>query len=145
MKAKVVWQNEMAFESHLDGYQFMIDADKSVGGQGRGPKPKDLTLVSLIGCTGMDVISILKKMRLDVEEFQVEGDALMAEEHPKKFNGIVIRYVFKGENLPHEKLWKAVSLSEERYCGVTATLKPAVSIRSEVYLNGEKIEPSGSV
>jgi putative redox protein len=145
MKAKVVWQDEMAFQSHLDGFQFLIDADKAVGGQNRGPKPKGLTLVSLAGCTGMDVISILKKMRLRVDGFEVETDAVLTDEHPKKFTEITIRYIFRGKDLPESKLKKAVSLSQDRYCGVSATLEPVVKFRSEIIINEKKIPASGPV
>ena len=140
MKAKITWQEGMAFDAELDGHHIMIDADPEVGGRGKGPKPKGLTLVSLAGCTGMDVISILRKMKLDVEGFEVETDAVVADEHPRKIESIVVRYVFKGENLPPDKLIKAVSLSEERYCGVSATLRPSVRIRSEIVLNGKKLD-----
>jgi putative redox protein len=142
MKAKITWQEGMAFDAELDGHHIMIDADQEVGGQNRGPKPKGLTLVSLAGCTGMDVISILKKMRLEVEAFEVETEAVLVEEHPRRFKSIVVRYVFKGKNLPPDKLWKAVRLSEDRYCGVSASLKPRVDIRSEINLNGEKLDPA---
>ena len=145
MKGKVVWKEEMAFESHLDGFQFLIDADREVGGQNRGPKPKGLTLVSLAGCTGMDVISILKKMRVGVDGFEVENDAVLSEEHPKKFQEITIRYIFRGQDLPVEKIKKAVSLSQERYCGVFATLEPVVKINTEIIVNDKKIPSAGPV
>ncbi|MCK4836025.1 MAG: OsmC family protein [Candidatus Aminicenantes bacterium] len=145
MKAKVVWQDGLGFESHLDGFQFMIDADEAVGGQNRGPKPKGLTLVSLAGCTGIDVMSILKKMRVEVDGFEVETDAVLADEHPRKFTKIMIRFIFKGTDLPVDKIKKAVSLSQERYCGVSATLEPVVNINSEIIINDKKIPASGPV
>jgi putative redox protein len=140
MKSKITWQEGMAFEAELDGFKLMIDADKSVGGQGRGPKPKGLTLVSLAGCTGMDVISILRKMKVDVEGFEVQTEGVVADEHPRKFTEITLRYLFTGKDLPHEKLKKAINLSREKYCGVSATLAPTVRINTEILVNGEKIE-----
>ena len=140
MKSKVTWQEGMAFEAELDGFKLMIDADKSVGGLEKGPKPKGLTLVSLAGCTGMDVISILKKMKVDIRDFEIETEAALADEHPRKFTEITLRYLFTGKDLPHEKLKKAINLSQEKYCGVSATLAPSVRINTEILVNGQKIE-----
>lgn len=144
MKAKIEWQEGLSFKARLDGFDFLIDAEKKVGGNDRGPRPKGLTLVSLAGCTGMDVISILGKMRVAVDQFEVETDAVIDNEHPKKFLEIVIRYIFKGKDLPLEKIRKAISLSEERYCGVSATLKPGVKLSKEIVVNEKKIKTSNS-
>ncbi len=135
MESKVVWTDGMAFEAHLDGHTFHIDADPSVGGQGLGPKPKGLTLTSLAGCTAMDVISMLTKMRQGVTRFEVCVDGGIADEHPRKFTTMTIRYEVDGE-VEAERLARAVHLSEERYCGVSATLQPTVELRSEIVLNG---------
>ncbi len=138
--AKIVWQKGMAFAAHLEGFQFLIDADPEVGGENKGPKPKGLTLVSLAGCTGMDVIAILNKMRVIVDHFEVTADAEIVDEHPMRFDKIIVKYFLKGRDLPPEKIQKAVSLSEEKYCGVSATLKPQVMITSEIFINGKKID-----
>lgn len=140
MKTKITWQEGMSFEAELDGFRMIVDADKSVGGLEKGPKPKGLTLVSLAGCTGMDVISILKKMKVDVKGFEIETEAALADEHPKKFTEITIRYLFRGKDLPHEKLKKAIKLSQEKYCGVSATLAPTVRINTEILVNEQKID-----
>ena len=109
------------------------------GGEGRGPKPKGLTLASLAGCTAMDVQAILGKMRVETTAFHVDAAAELTEEHPKRFVSATLRYYFEGEDLPLPKLRRAVMLSEERYCGVRATLAPSVDIRSEIYVNGERM------
>lgn len=139
MESKVVWNDRMAFEAHLDDKTFTIDADKQFGGRGLGPQPKGLMLTSLAGCTAMDVIAILKKMRVEVGRFEVSADGVLAEEHPKKFESIAITYRFEGDDLPLKKLQRAVQLSEERYCGVTATLAPVVELSSEIFVNGELV------
>lgn len=139
-KSKVVWQEGMSFTAHLDDFEFMIDADEQFGGKNKGPKPKGLTLVSLAGCTGMDVIAILKKMRVSVDHFEVTTDADLADEHPMKYDRILLTYIFEGKDLPPDKIKKAVSLSEERYCGVSATLKPQVEIVNEIVINGQKVD-----
>lgn len=139
MKAKIVWEEDLTFEAELDGFKFHVDADPDGKGQLKGPKPKGLTLVSLAGCTAMDVISILKKMRVQVDRFEVETEATLADDHPKKIEKIIIRFLFEGPDIPAEKAKKAVKLSEERYCGVSATLKPQVDIIPEIVINGKTV------
>mgnify|MGYP003573611421 CR=1 FL=1 len=122
----------MAFEADVNGHKITIDAAESVGGENRGPRPKPLMLTALAGCTGMDVVSILKKMRVEPEEFNVIVEGDLTEEHPKQYYKMNVIYQFKGNELPLEKLKKAVSLSEERYCGVSALYKKAIEITSEI-------------
>jgi len=139
LSAKIEWEQGLAFRASLDGHEFVIDGVPEAGGRNLGPRPKGLTLISLAGCTGMDVISILGKMKVKVDAFRVETEALLADEHPKKFLAIKVIYVFEGAGITPEPLRKAIALSEEKYCGVRATLAPAVQIRHEIVLNGEKI------
>jgi len=139
LDAKIDWQQGLAFRADLDGHEFTIDGTPEAGGRDLGPRPKGLTLVSLAGCTGMDVISILGKMRVAVEKFQVQTEALLADEHPRKFLEIKVTYTFSGPGIDPEALRKAIALSEEKYCGVRATLAPTVAIRHEIILNGEKV------
>jgi putative redox protein len=140
MEAKVVWQDGMAFQAHLEDFSFIIDAAESVGGRNLGPRPKGLTLVSLAGCTAMDVVSILKKMRVDFESFEVVTQGTLAQNHPKKFDEIVIRYQFKGADVPLDKVKHAIGLSMETYCGVSATLRPGVKISHQVFINDRKVD-----
>jgi putative redox protein len=140
MEANIQWKNDMAFEATLDGFNFMIDADDEFGGQGLGPKPKGLTLVSLAGCTAMDVISILKKKRVVVDSFRVSTEAVLTDEHPKKFQEILIKYIFKGQDIPLEKVERAISLSLEKYCGVSATLKSSVQISYQILINDNLVK-----
>lgn len=131
-KAEVRWASEMAFEVEVNNHKFMVDAEESVGGQNLGPRPKVLTLAALGGCTGMDVISILKKMRVEPEYFNVSVEGELTDEHPKYYKKIHLTYFFKGDGLPLDKLDKAISLSQERYCGVTAMLNKAAEITYEI-------------
>jgi putative redox protein len=128
-------KEDLSFEVELNGHSFTIDADDSVGGKDRGPRPKGLLLSGLAGCTGMDVASILKKMRVDFESFSVEVDAHQTEEHPKVYDKIHVRYIFTGDGIDREKVEKAVKLSEERYCGANAMLSKAADITNEVVIN----------
>ncbi len=131
-EVKVSWKDKMAFEAEVNGHKIMLDAAEAVGGEDRGPRPKPLMLTALAGCTGMDVISILKKMRVDVEDFNVVVEGDLTDEHPKQFYKMNVIYQFRGNNLPLDKLKKAVSLSEERYCGVSALYKKAIELTSEI-------------
>jgi len=131
-EVKVSYLKNMAFEAEVNGHKIVLDAAEGVGGENRGPRPKPLMLTALAGCTGMDVVSILKKMRVEFEDFNVIVEGDLTEEHPKQFYKMNVIYEFKGSNLPMEKLQKAVSLSEERYCGVSALYKKAIEVTSEI-------------
>ena len=137
MKSSITatWKQKMAFEVEVAGHKLMIDADKKVGGEGRGPQPKPFMLVALGGCTAMDVISILQKMRVELDDFKVHVEGDLTEEHPKHFYKMKVIYEFTGKNLPMEKLKKAVSLSEDRYCGVSATYRKALELSSEIIVH----------
>ncbi len=131
------WQGKMAFDVELGGHKITLDAAEEVGGEDKGVRPKPLMMVALAGCTGMDVVSILKKMRVEFDDFNVRVEADMTEEHPKQYFKMKIFYEFKGKDLPLDKLQKAVSLSEERYCGVSASYRKAMEISTEIIVNPE--------
>ena len=132
--AEITHKDGMAFEVGVYEHKFMIDATPEVGGKDRGPRPKPLVLASLGGCTGMDVISILKKMRVEPDYFNVAVSAEMTDEHPKYYNKIHLRYEFKGKDLPLDKIEKAINLSQDRYCGVTAMLDKVAEITHEIVI-----------
>lgn len=129
------WKKGMAFETELFGHKLTIDAEQSNGGQNLGPRPKPLLMVALAGCTGMDVVSILEKMRVEPADLNVRVEGEVTEEHPKQFTSLHIIYEFGGKDLPMEKLEKAVSLSDERYCGVSATLKKGIPVTHEIVVH----------
>jgi len=135
MQLETRWIDGMAFESDVNGHKLIVDADAEVGGEDRGPRPKPLILEALAGCTAMDVISLSKKMRVELDEFKVVVDGTLADEHPKYFTHIHLQWVFKGKNLDHKKLEKACSLSETRYCGVFYMLKQSSEITTEIIYN----------
>jgi putative redox protein len=139
MQSAVVWKDGMSFDVEAEGFALTIDAKPEHGGRGMGPSPKVLTLTSLAGCTAMDVIAILTKMRVAPKHFSVTADGVLADEHPKRFIDVTITYRFKGEDLPVAKLLRAIQLSEERYCGVAASLRPGVPMHHEVFVNGERV------
>ncbi|MGW9684463.1 OsmC family protein [Flagellimonas sp. 2504JD1-5] len=113
------WLGEMAFESNNpSGLNFKIDAGPDDGGKGEGFRPKALMLSALAGCSGLDIASLIKKMKLEVDDFSIETIANLTDEHPKYYDTVTIEYHFHGSNLNEAKLKKAVDLSVEKYCGV---------------------------
>ena len=126
------WLENMSFESEINGHKLIIDAKEEVGGQDRGPRPKPLMLAALGGCTAMDVVSILKKMRVELKKLNVIVEGELSEEHPKRFTKMHVIYEVEGDNLPMDKIEKAVTLSEDKYCGVSAVYKEVMEITSEI-------------
>lgn len=126
------WKGNMSFEGEVNGHKLILDADSSAGGENKGPRPKPLMLLALAGCSGMDVVSILKKMRVDLEDFNVKVSADLTEEHPMVYSNIHMIYEFKGKNLDLDKINKAVNLSQDRYCGVSAMYKQFLKLTHEI-------------
>ncbi len=132
---KAVWRGDMSFDIDLQGFNIRVDADESVGGKNQGPTPKPLMLASLAGCTGMDVVAILGKMQMPYDRFELDISGETTEEHPKVYKKIHIDYKFWGSELDEQKIQKAVKLSQERYCGVSATLQEAGEVEYDIQLN----------
>lgn len=131
-KIEVSWKGEMLFESVAPEGNVMIDAAKEVGGQGKGLRPKAMMLTSLAGCTAMDVASLLKKMRAEVEDFKIEVSANLTDEHPKIYDKVHVVYKFYGSDFKKEKIEKAVNLSSERYCGVMEMFRKFSKVTIEI-------------
>jgi len=134
MDIDINWLGNMAFEGSPNGHKIIFDADPAFGGEGKGARPKQFMLYALAGCTGMDVVSMLKKMRVELSAFNVTVEGDLTEEHPKQYEKMHVIYKFTGKDLPKEKLEKAVNLSEERYCGVSALYKKAIKVTSEIVI-----------
>jgi putative redox protein len=128
----VRWAGEMAFEASIGDHKLLFDAKPDAGGNNSGPRPKPLLMASLAGCTGMDVVSILKKMKIEPYDLNILVEGTLTEEHPKTFTAMHLIYEFKGNNLPLDKIQRAVELSQEKYCGVSATLKKSLDLTYEI-------------
>lgn len=133
------WKGQMAFESSIDGFAIKMDADPQFGGTKYGPRPKPMLLSSLAGCTGMDVVSILNKKRVAFKALKIIIDAELTETHPKYYQKIKLIFEFTGENFAgneevYTKISRAVALSSENYCGVSAMIKYTCEIISEIRL-----------
>jgi len=125
----------MSFAAELQGHRLTVDADARFGGRDQGPRPKHLVLTALGGCTGMDVVSLLKKMQMPFDALAVEVEGESREEHPQVYTRIHLRYILRGKALDRDKIDKAIGLSLDKYCAVHAMLSKSVPISHEVALN----------
>jgi putative redox protein len=132
MKSTVTWNSGLAFTARQGNHSIPLDASVDSGGQDSGASPKALLLSGLGGCTGIDVVSILQKMRVAFTGLEIQVSADLTEEHPKVYKSFHLRYSFHGKDLPMHSLEKAVILSMDRYCGVSAMLSKAAPITWEI-------------
>lgn len=129
LEAKVTYVDGLQFVGEAtSGHAIVMDADTSVGGRNIGVRPTELLLIGLGGCSGMDIVSILKKKREDVRNVDIIVKGEKAENYPKKFTGISIEFVVTGKSLSEEAVKRAVELSMEKYCSVKATLEGSARI-----------------
>ncbi len=132
MKAKINQIDGLALAGISDSNHWItMDAPEDFGGYRAGSRPMELILVGLAGCTAMDVLSILKKKRVNLIDFNMEVDAERAEEHPKVFTRITLHYIFIGKGIRPVDVERAIKLSEEKYCSATAMLRKAVDIKHD--------------
>lgn len=128
-KAKITYTGGMQFVAQADsGPAIVMDAETEFGGKNAGPRPSELLIMGIGGCSGMDIISVLKKKKENVTGFEINVTGTKAEEHPKKYTAIDIEYVVKGKNLSDAAVKRAVDLSMEKYCSVKATLEGTAKI-----------------
>ena len=124
------------------GHELVMDAGPDVGGREQGFRPTELTAISLAGCTGIDVLSILQKMRVTVDDFGIEVKADRRDEHPRVFNQIDLVFSLQSPDAKPEQFSRAVMLSAERYCSVSAMLEKTAAIRRVLILNGTELPAS---
>lgn len=135
-KVTTTWKNKMLFESDNPlGKNLLMESGPESGGSNQGLSPKALMLSSLGGCTGLDLLSLFKKMRVEIEDFKVIVNGELTEEHPKYYDKVSIDYYFTGTDLNKEKIKKAVSLSEERYCGVIKMFRAFAEVTIAIHFN----------
>lgn len=126
------FEGGMRFISELDNHTIIIDTPENDGGTNQGPRPKKLMLSSLAGCTGIDVVSMLNKMRVEFSDFSMDVEADLSEETPKTYEWVKITYKIKVKEADQEKVQKAVSMSKEKYCGVSAMFSAFAEMEYEI-------------
>ena len=152
MKAKVNWKGKLSFTGTSDtGFEVPLGAELAVGGANDGFRPLELMVVSLAGCTAMDVISILQKKRQEITGFRVEVNADRADEHPKVITSAVIEYHVTGKDVDENAVLRAIELSATRYCPAQSMLAKVFPMELKYFIYGENgelvtsgtYEPSG--
>ena len=113
----------------------VIDTEKHFGGSESGSHPMELVLIALGGCTAIDVETIIKEMRIQVNDLRIEITSEREQEHPKVYTKIHLQYSFQGKNLNEDFIKKAVELSQNKYCPITAMLKKSAEITYEIKIN----------
>jgi len=127
--SRVVWRDDLIFTGHSsNGHSVPLDAAKAAGGHDAGISPMELLLTALGGCTGMDVISILRKKQQNVTGFEVQVEGERADEHPRVYKEIWVKFVITGRAVDAKALERAIELSRDKYCGVAATLRETAQI-----------------
>ncbi len=135
MKINCDWNGKQNFVANVNGFKIHMDATKPYGDAG-APTPKQLVLASLCGCTGMDVIGLLKKNQQNVEKFSIEAEASVADTHPHALKDIKIRYFINGLCEPNE-VKEAIHLSQTKYCAVSSMISQSTPITYDISLNGK--------
>ncbi len=130
---RVEWTAPMRFDGFVESVgSIVMDSAREHGGTSAGPTPMQTVLLALAGCTGMDVVAILKKMRVPLEGLAIEVSAERAADHPRVFTRIHLRYLVRGAGVREEDVRKAIDLSQEKYCSVSAMLRATATITCEV-------------
>lgn len=131
-----VWKENMHFESdNPSGHVVQIDTSAEHGGDNAGLSPKAMMLSALAGCSGLDVVSLLKKMRAEVADFKMVTTGELTDEHPKYYHKVHVAYHFYGSNLKEDKINKAVQLSIDQYCGVMEMFRQFATVTTEIILH----------
>ena len=128
-KAKITYVNGMQFVGEADsGHAIVMDGPSEAGRKDTGLRPMELLLIGIGGCSGMDIVSILKKKKENVTGVEINVNGQKAESYPQKFTGIEIEFIIKGKNISETAVKRAVQLSMEKYCSVKATLEGSAKI-----------------
>lgn len=133
------WMGKMQFNSLVNDHTLVMDGHEKVGGEDNGPTPKPLVLTALAGCTGMDVAAILRKKQMPVDDFDIKVIGELSKQVPIQYIAIHVIYEFKGPDKNREAAVKAVTDSQEKYCGVSSLLKKALPVTWEINYNDENV------
>lgn len=138
-KATTHWIQGIGFEVEVRDHHQYTDGKKEFGGKDRGPNPKEYILAGLCGCTGMDVVSLMKKYKIIFSDFSVSAESELTKTHPIVFSEIRLSFNIKAESAESSLIKQAVKLSMTKYCGVSAMLSKAVTINYKIFLNDLEI------
>ena len=143
VNVRLTWTSPMRFDGIAgSGGAILMDARPEHGGGGAGPSPMETVLFALAGCTGMDVVDVLRKMRAPLEGLAIDVEAERATEHPRVFTKIRLRYAAWGTGLRLDQVERAVSLSQEKYCSVSAMLRATAALTFDLSVSDRPVEPA---
>ncbi len=131
-QVSTVYNGKMYFSSQIGPHEVKMDVAEAEGGQDSAPGPKKLMLASLTGCTAVDIVSILNKMKVDFSGFSIDAVASLTEDHPKIYDRVNLTYKIKLAEDDRPKMEKAIKLSEEKYCGVMAMFRAFATVDTTV-------------
>ena len=134
-----VFKGGMNFTADINGHKIEIDTDEAHGGNNVGTRPKAMMLASLAGCTGLDIVGILNKMRVHFSEYSIKVEGHLTEGDAAIYDEVTVIHTIKVDKICEPQVKKAVSLSQEKYCGVSSMLKKALPVTWEVDYNGTQI------
>ena len=138
-EATIKWVEGMKFVGYGDSrHALVMDAGETSGGANTGIRPAELLLVAVGGCTGIDVISILNKMRIHIDSLEIRVSGEWSPEHPKYWSRIALKYIVTGKDVSEEKVKKAIELSQEKYCSVAETFRRNVAVSHTYEIREEK-------
>lgn len=115
---KTYWKGEMTFNATNPGGELIMDASEEIGGNDKGLRPKAMMLASLAGCSGIDIAMLVKKMKVEMDTFDIVIQAELTDEHPRYYHKVACEYNFYGTDLNKKKIQRIVDLSVDKYCGV---------------------------
>ena len=133
------WMGKMQFNTLINGHTIIMDAPQKSGGEDNGPIPKPFILAALSGCTGMDIVALLRKSNHVIDDFSMKVKSDLSRQAPMQYISMHILYTFKGNEVSKEAVFNAVADSQEKYCGVSSMLKKALPVTWEINFNGVEI------
>lgn len=133
------WMGKMQFNALVNGHTIIMDGPERVGGEDNGPIPKPLLLTALSGCTGMDVVSLLRKQGVAIKDFDIVVSGEISKQHPIEYTSIHLQYNFTGNEAAKQAALDAVTDSQEKFCGVSNMLKKILPVTWDVKYNGQMI------
>ena len=139
-RVSVKWLNNMAFQGISDSHVVSLDASHEEGGNDNGLRPKALLMMALGGCTGMDVVNLLTKMREKFKSFEVNIEATIDHDNPLVYSSFEVTYIISGPEINTPKIVKAVKMSMDTYCGVAMMLRKIAPINYTIIVNGVTLD-----
>ena len=133
------WMGKMQFNALVNGHSVIMDAPERAGGEDNGPIPKPLILAALSGCTGMDIVALLRKSNEVINDFDVKVTGELSKQAPIQYVSIHLQYLFKADDNARQPVLQAVTDSQEKYCGVSSIIKKVIPVTWEIIFNDKMI------